>query len=125
MSRIRDHIALLIEVTSVGWLFLFAGCGAGSVDYSKNLGNGYIYHSNSSLDRFIAPETWNDDTPMIPSKVVRYKNNGKYITAKREIIQKGRSGSRITSGIFDYWIRGIGVTSHEARNNLRQGRIYE
>jgi hypothetical protein len=83
---------------------LFVGCGAGSTDFAEDLGNGYYFYSNSSLDRFIAPKTWNDDTPIIPSKVVRYKKQNGYVIAVREIIIMGSTGSRIATGDLDYWL---------------------
>lgn len=91
----------LITIFGIGML---SGCGPGGADFSENIGNGYCYHRNSSMDCFIAPETWNDLTPMIPSKVVLHKSNGRYVTAKREIIQMSESGSRVGSGVFDFWI---------------------
>jgi hypothetical protein len=83
---------------------LCIGCGAGLLDFSDKLENGYYYYCNSAIDRFIAPKTWNNDTPMIPSKVIKYIEKGNYIIAKREVIQKSINGSRIAIGIFDYWV---------------------
>jgi hypothetical protein len=95
------------------------GCGAGPFDYSEDLGNGYYYHSSSSIDRFIAPKSWNSKTPIIPSKVVRYRKQNGYIAAKREVIQLGSSGSRVASGTFDYWI--LDTTTSTVRGPMDKG----
>lgn len=91
-------------VISIFGVIFLVGCGSGSLDYSEDLGNGYYYYSNSSMDRFIAPNVWDENTPMIPSKVVRYKKQNGYIIAEREIIKIGITGSRVATGSFDYWI---------------------
>jgi len=84
---------------------LSVGCGPGISDFSEKLGNGYYYHRTSSMDKYIAPKVWNKTaTPMIPSKVIRYKKKDGYVAAKREIVEIGSSGSRVGSGNFDFWI---------------------
>ena len=105
MGHTRFHFSLSTMTKILGCVFLFVlGCGPGYSDFSEKVGNGYYYYRTSPIDRFIAPKIWNDKTPIIPSKVVKYRKHDGYVTAKREIIQMGSSGSRVTSGTFDYWI---------------------
>jgi len=95
---------LLKRLFCTFFIVVLFGCGAGSMDFSEDLGNGYYYYNNSAIDRFIAPKNWNDKTPIIPLKVVQYKEKDGYIIAKRDIVQCGMSGSRVAIGEFDYWI---------------------
>lgn len=101
ISSINSLLKVMFGLFSIAFL---VNCGAGSNDFSEYLGNDYYLYSNSAIDRFIAPKSWNDTTPIIPSKVVRYKIQNSYIVAEREIIQTGHSGSRVATGNFDYWI---------------------
>ena len=89
-------------------LLTFSGCGAGISDFSEEISEGYYYHSNSSIDRFIAPKKWGTETLIIPSKVVNYKSNKEYIVAKRQDILITETGSRtpITEK-YDYWILDV------------------
>ena len=96
--------SLFIFLVSACLFSPLIGCGAGSLDFTEDLGNGYFFYKNSSIDQFIAPKKWNHQTAMIPSKVIKYEKQKWYIIAKREIIQKGDSGSRTGTNIFDYWI---------------------
>jgi hypothetical protein len=92
-------------------ILILSGCGPGVSDFTEDLGNGYKYHRNSPLDRFIAPNMWNDQTPIIPSKVVEFEKHGDYVLAKREIVEIGSSGSRAGSGRFDFWILNTATPS--------------
>lgn len=86
-------------------LVTLAGCGAGISDFSEKISGKYYYHSTSSIDRFIAPKMWGLNTPIIPSKVVKFKYNKEYVIAKRQEIEISESGSRLpTPHKYDYWI---------------------
>jgi hypothetical protein len=85
-------------------LVTLTGCGAGMLDFSEEISNGYYYHSINSEDRIIAPEKWNDETPMIPKRVVRYKNSGDWVSAKRDILLDQGDRVSVSSGKYDYWL---------------------
>lgn len=84
-------------------LFL-QSCGSGVLDSTEELSNGYYFHNNSGIDRFIAPRSWGKTTPMIPSRIVKFREKDGYIIALREILVLSETGSRVKSGTFDYWI---------------------
>lgn len=85
-------------------LVVLTGCGAGMLDFSEEISNGYYYYSTSSVNRFIAPEKWNDETPIIPRRVVRYKDSGDWVSAKRDILLDQGDRVPISSGKYDYWL---------------------
>jgi hypothetical protein len=85
-------------------ILILSGCGPGISDFSEDIGNGYKFHRNSPMDKFIAPDRWNKQTPIIPTKVVEFEIHGDFVLAKREIVEIGPSGSRVGSGRFDYWV---------------------
>jgi hypothetical protein len=95
---------LLSKAILVLLVVTLTGCGAGMLDFSEEISNGYYYHSTSSVNRFIAPERWNDETSMIPRRVVRYKDSGDWVSAKRDILLDQGERVPISSGTFDYWL---------------------
>ena len=98
-SDLKPVIYILIFIC----LFLY-GCSPGVLDNAEQLSNGYYFHNNSGIDRFIAPRSWGKTTPMIPSRIVRFKEKGVYVIALREKLVVSDAGSRVRSGTFDYWI---------------------
>ena len=73
-SNRRQLIECLFAAVTVS---LLVGCdfpsisiGPGQADFSARLAGDYFVYRTSAHQIMVAPEIWNDKTPMIPTKVV-------------------------------------------------------
>lgn len=84
--------------------------GPGIYDFTKNLTGGYQLYRNSSVDVFIAPAGgWNDETAVIPSKVLKVNTYKGFIIAEREVVRDSQFNSKLNSQEIsdkDFWILG-------------------
>lgn len=85
------------------------GCGPAQSDFMHPLAGDYVLGRTSAHQVAISPQSWTDDTPRIPSKVVEVGWDDRFILAKRQHLQR-RGGSTTVGyeepieGKFDYWI---------------------
>lgn len=86
--------------------------GPGVYDFTKNLTGGYKLYRNSSVDVFIAPDGgWDQETAIIPSKVLKVNTYEDFIIAEREDIENRLPHDRVTnqkSSGKDFWILKTG-----------------
>ncbi|MCS4300769.1 DUF3997 domain-containing protein [Chryseobacterium sp. BIGb0232] len=62
--------------------------GSGIQDFSKDLPGGYKLYRNSSIDIFIVPDGgWDDETAIIPSKILKMNTYKNFIVAEREEVK--------------------------------------
>ena len=94
----------------------FAGCGGfgpGSSDFSRELSGGYFLYRNSSHTIFVAPQIWNDETPIIPENVIECDFDTRFIIAKQQLLKRrSPNDSRDTymepaPGQYCYWILSV------------------
>lgn len=85
--------------------------GPGSQDFSKKIIGNYSLHRTSANEIFITPnDGYNQEIPIVPSKVLKINNYNEYILAERQALKR-RSPNNITDTyqvpdekIKDYWI---------------------
>jgi hypothetical protein len=132
MKQLRNHILLLLAsavVVSVGvagvfaWRFRHCGGsfpGPGTADFSAHLAGGYSVHRTSSQHVIIAPEAWNDGTPIIPTIVVECATDGRFILAKRRDAGLSDAGmNAAASAVEDFWI--LDTKQEEVHGPLTEG----
>lgn len=82
--------------------------GPGIQDFSKNLTGGYKLYRNSSVDIFIAPDGgWDDETAIIPSKILKVNTYKNFIVAERENVKGGLPNDGLNNHKSldkDFWI---------------------
>ena len=104
------HLLLILLLTLV-WV----GCrpiafGPGLQDFSASLPHGYFIHRTSAHQIFIAPQSWSDDTPIIPPKVVQLDRDEHFLIAKQQLLERRSPNNpndtyeQPKPNAFQYWI---------------------
>ena len=100
---------------TVAVLLGFVGCepvgfGPGVQDFVVRIAGDYSIQRTSAHQIQIAPDGWNDSTPIIPTKVIECNTDGRFVIAKRQGLKR-RSPNNPNDTyeepdplVFDYWI---------------------
>jgi len=84
--------------------------GPGVYDFHTPLSGDYYLFRTSSHQIFIAPLEWQDDTPIIPEKVIELDHNQTWVIAKQQHLRDrspddpNDSYQEPDPGNFSYWI---------------------
>jgi hypothetical protein len=84
--------------------------GPGLQDFSAALPNGYFIYRTSAHQIMIAPQSWNPDTPVIPTKVVELDHDNQFIIAKQQLLERRNPNNpndtyeQPKPHAFQYWI---------------------
>lgn len=100
--------------TSLLLLVLLTGCdmavGPGHADFSKKIAGEYHIHRTSAHQIMIAPDSWSDETPIIPTKVVECDFDSRFIIARQQELQRRSPADpqdtymEPARGKYHYWI---------------------
>lgn len=93
----------------------FVGCdpvafGPGTQDFVVRIAGDYSIHRTSAHQIQIAPTSWNDATPIIPTKVIECNTDGRFVIAKRQGLKRRSPDTPNDSyeepdpRVFDFWI---------------------
>ncbi len=104
------HLLLILVLTLV-WV----GCrtiafGPGLQDFSASLPHGYFIHRTSAHQIIIAPQSWSDDMPIIPPKVVKLDHDEHFLIAKQQLLERRSPNNpndtyeQPKPNAFQYWI---------------------
>jgi hypothetical protein len=102
-------------ITSLMLLLLasfFVGCDIRHPDFSTKIAGDYHIHRTSAHQIMIAPRSWSDETPVIPTKVVECDFDSRYIIARQQELQRRNLNPSDTymepaPGKFHYWILDV------------------
>lgn len=89
--------------------------GPGSQDFTATLPGKYFIHRTSSHYIVIAPETYNDETPIIPTKVIELDHDNHFLIAKQQLLERrspndpNDSYEQPKPDAFQYWILDLQV----------------
>jgi hypothetical protein len=89
---------------------LGCGFGPGASDFSAKLSNGYFVYRTSAHQIMIAPDTWSDSTPIIPTKVVELDHDDHFVIAKQQVLERRSPNNpqdtyeQPKPDTFNYWI---------------------
>ncbi|WP_459213187.1 DUF3997 domain-containing protein [Aquimarina rhabdastrellae] len=107
MNRIYPILILLLTLNSCD----FSSFGPGSQDFTKELPNGYMIFRSSSHQIQIVPEDgWGNETPIIPTKVLKLNIHDEFVIAYRQGLMERSPNDPNDSYMlpdpnkFDYWI---------------------
>ena len=123
MNRSRLLVLRVVLILTIG-----VGCqktsppetmifGPGHQDYSKPIQNGYSLYRSSAHEVFVSPETWGENTPRIPSEIIRINHYKTFVIAERQVATVQEK--------TDYWILNTkepmvwgGMTKEEMNNKM-------
>jgi hypothetical protein len=94
-------------------IFIY-GCPGRSDFCTKLCGDYYILRTSAQHIQ-VSPMSFDDNTPMIPIKVVELGHNQKFIIAKQKHINQGSFNNRKGTykkpnpGVLDYWILDVTI----------------
>jgi hypothetical protein len=108
--KVLVTLAVAILAVVAGFLYFITHFGPGSLDFSTKIAGGYYIHRTSSEQIIIAPESWNDSIPTIPTMVIECNTDKRFIIAKRQGLMRRSPGNPNDTyevpdpKIIDYWI---------------------
>ena len=90
LKTVKDKVHWLLFV-GVGLLVF--GCnglayGPGVSDFSAELSNDYFIHHTSAHQIVVAPISFNDETPIIPTRVIEVGYDQNFIVAKQQLLER-------------------------------------
>ena len=84
--------------------------GPGGADFTAKLPHGYFIHRSSAHQIIVAPESWSDSVPTIPTKVVELDHDETWVIAKQQHLRRRSPDNpndtyeEPVPGVFSYWI---------------------
>lgn len=115
----------LLKIFAGGVVALLCSCGPGVGDYQEALPGDYYFYSMGGSQKFIAPEVWDDSTPIVPSEVVGYEAFGSKVIARRKVVHDVEYYAKIdeeggsSKVVYDYWILDTSKGSVQGRMEAR------
>jgi len=94
-------------------IFIY-GC-PGISDFSAKLCGDYYIHRTSAHQIHVSPMRWNDNTPMIPTKVIELGHDQRFIIAKQKHLKRRSPNNpkdtymEPNPGVLDYWILDVTI----------------
>ena len=113
--KILITLAIAVFTVVVGCFYFATNFGAGALDSSAKIAGDYYIHRTSSHQIMIAPETWNDSVPTIPTKVIECATDKRFIIAKRQGLKRRNPSDPNDTyeepdpKVTDYWILDTAV----------------
>lgn len=113
--KILITLAIAVFTIVVGFFYFATHFGAGALDFSAKIAGDYYIHRTSSHQIMIAPETWNDSVPTIPTKVIECDTDKRFIVAKRQGLKRRNPNDQNDTyeepdpKDTDYWILDTAV----------------
>ena len=115
-------------------ILLVYGCdyfafGPGAADFSTKLCGDYYVHRTSAHQIHVSPMRWNDNTPIIPTKVIELGHDQKFIIAKQKHLKlRSPNNPKDTymepnSKVGSYWI--LDVTIPKVYGPLRSKEFFK
>jgi hypothetical protein len=112
-----NHPLMRAPIVLVAALLFSVGCslkgvafGPDAQDFSAALPHAYFIHRTSAHQLMVAPQSWGQGTPIIPTKVVELDHDSTWVIAKQQHLQRRSPNNPQdtyelpTPGVFSYWV---------------------